>query len=150
MRSGQDHKALRLLLVEDEPLDALIFQRVLSHVDFPHTLEVVTHGEAALSHLRSGAPLPDLMLLDLNMPRMTGQEVLDHLRTDDALSALKVVVFSSARMVDEADACLEAGAVAYFEKPFSFDEYGEFTRVLRAYCLEGEPLPTYIHAQAHS
>ncbi len=100
--SAPPRRYARILLVEDSPTDAMMVRDILSQVHGHNALHVVEDGMQALQFLRregpyADAPRPDLILLDLQLPRKTGQEVLREIKTDEKLRTIPVVVLSSSR-----------------------------------------------------
>ncbi|MFB9990522.1 response regulator [Deinococcus oregonensis] len=124
-----------VLVVEDNPADVELMRVTLEDLALPHQLDWVPDGEAALAYLRQITP--QLVLLDLNMPRLGGLEVLEALR-EERLDGAVVVVFSSSAAEQDRQAALALGAAAHIIKPVSFDAFSEvFAQVLRTYA----PLP---------
>ena len=107
-----------VFLVEDNPADVLLVRVALSQVPFPVKLEVAKDGEQALKMLSSPDFEPRLIILDLNMPRMDGQSVLEHLQRQ-----IPIVVFSSTQNKSEVERALELGAREYVQKPLGFEPY---------------------------
>lgn len=116
------NRPFEILLVDDNAADVLYTQYVFEDVAFTGHLHVVGDGLGALAFLRregeyAGAPRPDLVLLDVNMPRMGGLEVLAHLRADPEWCALQVVVMTSSASEAEVWRARDTGASAYLPKP---------------------------------
>jgi CheY-like chemotaxis protein len=111
-----------LLLVEDNEADILFFRRALAKVREGVPLEVVMNGVAAVKALSadSGHPLPSLVLLDLKLPRMSGLEVLEWMRTQAPLSGVRVVVLTSSSEESDIRRAHALGASAYVVKPVDF------------------------------
>lgn len=109
-----------VLVVEDEAADVALLQLAFDQCAGWPSVEVVNNGEEALSWLRRNPEQPEWVLLDLNLPRMGGKEVLRELRKDARLDALPVVVFSSSTDVRDVVECYELGANCYVEKPYEF------------------------------
>lgn len=114
-----------VLVVEDEPADVALLQLAFEQCAQFHDVDVVNNGEQALSWLRNQATYPEWILLDLNLPRMGGKEVLRALRKDPRLEALPVVVFSSSVNLQDVTECYELGANCYVEKPYEFSKLVE-------------------------
>ena len=146
-----------ILLVEDNPADVKIMQRALSHSASRAELVVVRDGQEALDYLlRQGAytadrpnghPLPapwtcpDLIVLDLNLPRVSGAEVLRKVREAPPLSLTPVVVLSTSRHPEDVREAYAAGANTYLEKPRKFDHFVEMLRMVQQFWLEMAVLP---------
>lgn len=116
----------RLLLVEDNPADADLVREALGGLPWPVHVSTAQDGEHALATLqeagRRGA-LPDLILLDLNLPRMSGHDVLAKLKTDPALCDVPVVVLTSSSALQDSDAARALRADGFVTKPLELDEY---------------------------
>ncbi|MGH3941514.1 MAG: response regulator [Pseudonocardiaceae bacterium] len=120
-------RAINVLLVEDDPSDVLITREAFE--EHPHNrLDVVSDGAAALAYLRreqpyADAPAPDLILLDLNLPRRDGREVLAELKDDPALSHIPVVVLTTSSAEEDVLRSYQLHANAYVTKPMDFDRF---------------------------
>lgn len=126
-------KAIEILLVEDNPADILLTEEAFEEAHFPHRLHLARDGIEALSFLRrhgphAGAPTPDVILLDLNMPRMGGLEVLDVLKADDALRNIPVVVLTTSRAESDIWRSYNLHANAYIPKPVTISEFVDVIR----------------------
>ena len=118
----------RILLVEDNEADVRLTREALREAGDGVRLTAVGDGEQALAYLRrqegfSEAPRPDLVLLDLNLPRKNGREVLREIKADHRLSLIPVVVLSTSASPSDVAACYELHANAYVTKPRDFDEF---------------------------
>jgi chemotaxis family two-component system response regulator Rcp1 len=117
-----------ILLVEDNRLDVLLVQEALALHHVPAVLHVIEDGEAAIRFIDASdrdvqAPCPALVLLDLNLPKRTGAEVLRYLRRSRKCSGAKVLIVSSSDAPMERAAVQSLGANGYFRKPSSYDEF---------------------------
>lgn len=117
-----------VLLAEDDPDDQEMTRYALDECDVPTELHVVEDGEQALDFLfRRGAfaqaPRPDLVLLDLNMPRIDGRTVLERMRADPELRGLAVVVLTTSRREEEVARAYELGCNSFMNKPMDIDEF---------------------------
>jgi len=123
--------ALDILLVEDNEGDVEMTRRALSRAATPCTLAVVNNGNQALDYLHGevagGVPpgRPDLILLDINMPRMDGKTFLRTVKRDDRLKAIPVVMFTSSESPNDIRECYESFASGYVVKPFDGRQYAE-------------------------
>ena len=107
-----------VLLVEDDANDALLLQRAFHRANLTGLLRVVPDAEKAMACLESDEPTPSLLLLDLNLPRTSGLEMLEWLRAKPApLKDLPVIVLTSSRDTDDIDRAYELGANSYMAKP---------------------------------
>ncbi len=114
---------VEVFLVEDNPADVLLVRVALSQIPFPIKLEVAKDGEQALRMLNSPDFTPDLIILDLNMPRLDGQSVLQQYR-----KKTPVVIFSSTQNKAEVQEALALGAREYVQKPIGFEPYAAAVR----------------------
>jgi CheY-like chemotaxis protein len=113
-------------LIDDSPTDVLLTRRALASVGIPHELQVANDGEEGLNFLLSSdsdrSEQPDLILLDLNMPKKDGFEVLRELRAQPAISNIPVIILTSSTNRRDVERCYTLHANSYMAKPF---EYGE-------------------------
>jgi len=109
---------LRVLIVEDNPADAQILQMALERAGVPLEIVVQEDGLKAIDYLTASTRRRcDLVLLDLNLPRFSGFEVLDRIRSSEGLESLPVVVLSGSADTGDVDRCYRAGANSYVCKP---------------------------------
>ncbi len=130
-----------ILLVEDSSADAFLIQEALRQVGFEHTVEVVVDGEQALTRLRSGSR-PDLVLLDLNLPRKDGREVLAEVKTDRELCAIPVIVLTTSSAPPDVAFAYEHHANSYVRKPLGLDRLIESAAAIRDFWVRTATLPT--------
>jgi two-component system response regulator len=138
-----------ILLVEDNPADVEITRRALRESAAPVELIVVRDGQEAVDYLlRQGTHassatwrLPELILLDLNLPRLTGREVLECLRATEAFRSVPVVVLTTSNRPEDVRALYAAGANTYIVKPQDFRQFVEVLRTVRHYWLDTALLP---------
>jgi chemotaxis family two-component system response regulator Rcp1 len=127
-----DHP-LSVLLVEDDPGDVLIAREALAAGRLSTDLHVVTDGVEAMSYLRrvddyADAPRPDLILLDLNLPRKSGHEVLAEVKQDPALRRIPVVVLTTSQAQEDVAKSYDLHASVHVSKPSDFDHFTEVVR----------------------
>ena len=116
---------LRILLVEDNPADAQMLRTALGKTGLPVEITHLRDGVEAVEYLASEqkpAKCCDVVLLDLNLPRLNGFEVLEQIRSCEELKSLPVVIMSGSSNADEIDHCYQAGANSYICKPIHLDE----------------------------
>jgi len=138
-----------ILLVEDNPADIKITERALRESALPVELIVVRDGQEAVEYLtRSGMHAsnaawrrPDLILLDLNLPRLSGQEVLRRIRATPGLQTVPVIVLTTSRREEDVQAVYAAGGNTYIEKPGDFDRFIDVLRTIQRYWLDTALLP---------
>ncbi len=112
-----------ILLVEDNPGDVRLTREALRDADLSVELVDVPDGEQAMAYLRGGAERPDLVLLDLNLPKMNGLEVLDEIRADPELRDMTVIVLTTSSSARDIEACRARGVSSYVVKPLDLDEF---------------------------
>jgi CheY-like chemotaxis protein len=144
-----DRQALpptQILLVEDDPGDVVITTEALERAELVHELHTVSDGEAALDYLRRrgayvGAARPDLVLLDLNLPRVDGREVLASAKADPDLRSIPIVVFSTSEAREDIQRSYDLQANAYVSKPVDFDAFVRVVRQIDDFFLGVARLP---------
>lgn len=132
-----------ILLVEDNPDDIMLTQRALKRANILNEVAIARDGIEALEYLRcqgnfaelNGKSLPVVVLLDLNMPRMDGQEFLREIRNDESLKLLPIVVLTSSREEQDVIESYNLGANSYIQKPVDFDQFVNAIRTLGLYWL---------------
>jgi chemotaxis family two-component system response regulator Rcp1 len=142
-------RQLTVLLVEDNPRDVRLTQRAFQQAGLPHDLRVVRDGDEALAYLhREGAykdtataPRPDVILLDLNLPRMGGHELLREVKQDNRFRQVPIIVLTTSERPDDVRLAYDAGANAYLLKPVEFSRFTEVIGQLGKFWLETVELP---------
>jgi CheY-like chemotaxis protein len=128
---------LTVLLVEDNPTDVFVIKEALARTGLNIDLRIATNGHEALLYLESlvvaEKPCPALVLLDLNLPKIGGIEVLRHLRSTSPCSRTPVIVVTSSTAETDRAAVRRLGAEAYFEKPSSLSAYMELGEVVKRF-----------------
>jgi CheY-like chemotaxis protein len=122
-----------VLYAEDEDAAVFLMEMALKEAHITVTLHRVSDGEEALAFLHNRgvynrAPKPDMVLLDLNLPRKSGHEVLSSIREDEALRAVPVVIFTSSSAASDRRKSLALGAQMHITKPSSFDGFVDAIR----------------------
>jgi CheY-like chemotaxis protein len=125
---GEPGRPLSVLLVEDDPGDVLIAREAMAAGQLSTTLDVVTDGREAIAYLRrengfADAPRPDLILLDLNLPRMSGHEVLAEVKNDPQLRRIPVVVLTTSQAHEDIAKSYDLHASVHVSKPVDFDDF---------------------------
>jgi len=140
-------RPIEILLVEDSPSDAALATEALHEGRVLNNLHVVQDGEEALAFLRReepyhSAPRPDLILLDLNLPKKDGREVLAEIKSDNGLKCIPVVVLTTSR--DESDVLTAYGRYAncYLTKPIDLDKFIDMVRSVDNFWLNIVTLPS--------
>lgn len=131
------NRSIVLLLVEDSPVQQALTRRALEDSGVDAVMHVVDDGVAALEYLRhqgefskqDAHPRPDIILLDLNMPRMDGHELLEKFKQDSDLASIPVTVLTTSSADEDATASYARGANAFVTKPA---EYADFVKLFEA------------------
>jgi chemotaxis family two-component system response regulator Rcp1 len=144
----KDCPAIELLLVEDSPSDVFLTKEALKAMKAPVCLSVVTDGVEAMSFLRrqgkyGKAPRPQMILLDLNMPKKDGREVLAEIKADARLKYIPVVVLTSSSAEQDLRTAYELHANCYLVKPATFAEFKEVFERLEVFWFKTVILPPY-------
>ena len=126
-----------ILLVEDDAADAMLIEEALLEQGVARTLHTAVDGVAALEHLRTpGVDRPDLIVLDLNMPRMNGRELLAVLKADERLKVIPVVVLTTSSAPQDIAEAYRSHANAFITKPVTLDEFARAVRSIDAFFLD--------------
>lgn len=142
-------RPFQLLLIEDDPADAALFQDMLSEVDQAMRVEHAEHGQAALDSLRGRPPaeLPQLIVVDLNMPVMGGHEFLERAKALDELRHIPVLVLSTSDSTEDIHRSYHNHAGGYVVKPSTYAEYTSLLETVQAYWRGTVRLPTIAELQ---
>ncbi len=139
-------RAAVVLLVEDSQSDVRLVKEAIVECDSCVKLHVVRDGEEAMEFLMrkggfSGAPRPDIVLLDLNLPRKDGREVLREIKSCDAIKSIPVIVLSTSTDCEDVTTCYQLGASCYITKPGSVDRFIAMMRQIEEFWLDLVTLP---------
>lgn len=138
----------RILLVEDNPLDVALTRRAFSKQGSENPIRHAHDGQEAVDLLLSGSePLPTLILLDLNLPKMDGIEVLKEIRGNAALRHIPVIMLTTSARAEDVFRSYDAGANSYIVKPVDLDEFQHVVDTLRLYWTEMVTLPEPLRLQ---
>jgi CheY-like chemotaxis protein len=141
-----DGAAINLLLVEDDPGDVLMTKEALSEAKVVHRLHVVDDGEAAIAFLQrrdpfQDAPRPDLIFLDLNLPRVDGREVLSFVKNDPSLRRIPLVILTTSSADEDVAHSYDNHANAFVTKPVDFAAFIEAIKNVDDFFLMVARLP---------
>ena len=141
-----DLKHIEILLVEDSPADVLIAREALSDSKILNTLHVAEDGMEAMDFLYqrgkfASAPRPDLILLDLNLPRKNGREVLAEIKADDALKYIPVVVMTTSNAEEDVLRSYNLHANCYVVKPIEFENFVRAVKSIENFWFSVVTLP---------
>jgi CheY-like chemotaxis protein len=148
--SGRSSDKAVVLLVEDQEDDALLTKHAFSRANIRNPLHIVTNGTEAIAYLqgrdnyanRAEFPLPDLMLLDINMPNGDGFTVLRWVRAHPGLKVLRIVMLTTSDESSDIDSAYLLGANSYLVKPLDFEAYVKQIGLAIAFWFENSRTPT--------
>ena len=135
--------ARSILLVEDNAGDVRLTREALREADVSVELTAVADGEQALATLRGDAPRPDLILLDLNLPKKNGLEVLEEIKGDPALRTIPVIMLTTSSSARDIRACYERGVNCYVVKPLDLDDFTRLVQAINGFWFEVAVLPPH-------
>lgn len=152
MRVGQstfeptEIPAKEILLVEDNPGDVRLLEEAMTEAAIEHRLHVVSDGRTALEFVRQqgkydDAPRPDIVLLDLNLPQLSGDKVLEVLKGDDEYREIPVLMLTSSNAPENVRQAYRLGANAYLTKPIDPDEFVDIVESIERFWLTTATLP---------
>jgi len=135
-----------ILLVEDNPGDIRLTQEAMKESKFNNNLSIATDGVEAMKFLHKkgefeNAPMPDLVLLDLNLPKMDGREVLEQMKNDDELKKIPVVILTTSNAEKDIAKSYELHANCYINKPVDLEQFFEVVRTIENYWFNIVKLP---------
>ena len=139
-------RPIEILLVEDSPTDALLTKKAFEGARLINRLHIVEDGVEAMKFLRKEVPYaealrPDLILLDLNLPRKDGREVLAEIKSDESLKVIPVVVLTTSRAEEDILKSYKLHANCYITKPVNFDSFTEAIATLEKFWFAVVTLP---------
>jgi len=116
-------KALNILLIEDDMIEIMKLNRTISSLKLSHKITEANNGEEALKILEKKDELPDIILLDLNMPKISGIEFLNILKKDDILRYLPTIILTTSSNQKDLLECYKLGIAGYVLKPLKYEDY---------------------------
>ncbi len=139
-------RAITILLVEDNPGDVRLVQEIFREGKVCNSLEIVRDGEQAMQFLRqqgvyANAPRPDLILLDLNLPKKNGSEVLVEIKEDTRLRRIPVVVLTASQAEEDIARAYNHHANCYLTKPIDLDQFINVVQAIKSFWLSIVQLP---------
>jgi len=142
----EGERQIEVLLVEDDPGDVMMTREAFQDYKLQNQLHVVSDGAEAMEFLRqegeyAGRPRPDLVLLDLNLPRMDGRQVLEAIKSDPELASIPVVVLTTSENEDDVLRSYSLHANAYVTKPVDFARFIEVIRQIDDFFVTVVRLP---------
>jgi CheY-like chemotaxis protein len=127
-----------ILLVEDDPDDVELMIQALHDNDVPYHMETISQGDKVVPHLEQCEKLPDIVVLDLNLPKLHGREILTRLKAQPRLQSLPVVILTTASSQPERDQCLQLGADLFITKPSTVKGFNEMIAAI-VECVRQQP-----------
>jgi len=139
---------MNVLLIEDSPGDVRLTQEAFRAADVSIQLHVVTDGVEAMAFLHqeadhADAPRPDFILLDLNLPKMDGREVLARIKADAGLKTIPTVILTTSEAEDDIVSSYELQANCYLSKPVQLPDFMDLVRSVNSFWLTMAKLPTH-------
>ncbi len=146
MSDQSTSQPIEILLVEDDPGDVLMTREAFEDYKIANRLTVVSNGEDAMAYLRrrgrfTEAATPDLVLLDLNLPRRNGREVLADIKGDPSLRRIPVVILTTSEAEEDVIAAYDLHANAYVRKPVDFEQFVSAVRAIDDFFITVVRLP---------
>ena len=130
-----------ILLVEDNAGDVRLTREALLEAQVDAELVAVPDGEQALAYLRGDAAIPELILLDLNLPKKNGLEVLEEVKGDPGLRRVPVIMLTTSSSARDIAACYDRGVNCYVVKPLDLDDFTALIGAINRFWLEVAQLP---------
>jgi len=139
-------KPVEILLVEDNPMDVIVTREALSDGKVCNNLNVAQDGEEAIEFLHrkgayASAPRPDVILLDLNLPKKDGREVLSEIKNDPALRDIPVIVLTTSKAEEDVLKSYQLHANCFITKPVNLDQFTKVIRSIEGFWFEIVKLP---------
>lgn len=146
--SYERDRPFEILLIEDNSGDVLLTKEAFEEIDYKDHINVARDGEDALDYLYKRGPYerakrPDLILLDLNLPRKDGREVLQVIKQDEKLRSIPVVVLTTSKSDRDIQICYDLHANCYITKPVDFEEFLSIMKQVLDYWLKLVRLPAH-------
>jgi len=146
----ENFKIIDILIVEDNPGDARLAQEALKESKIKNQLHIVNDGMAATDFLfkrndYKDAPRPDLIILDLNLPKKDGREVLAEIKTEENLKSIPVVILTTSKAEEDILKTYNLHANCYITKPLDFDKFMEVVKSIEDFWLSVVKLPNHYY-----
>jgi CheY-like chemotaxis protein len=126
-------RCLNILLIEDDMIEVMKLNRTISKLELPHKIIEANNGEEALQFLQKKDELPDIILLDLNMPKLNGIEFLSILKKDEILRYIPTIILTTSNNQRDLLECYKIGIAGYVLKPLKYEDYVKKIQSLLAY-----------------
>ncbi|HYV94360.1 MAG TPA: response regulator [Chitinophagales bacterium] len=119
-----------ILLIEDDADDIHLLKAALESNGIPYTMKEIMSGDEVISYLKSCNELPHVIVLDLNLPKMHGKEVLKAIKEEDSLHKIPLMVLTTSNALEDKDFCLKLGANSFITKPTTQEEFNSIITTL--------------------
>jgi len=129
---------LTILLIEDDMIEVMKLNRTIAKLNYPHKIIEAKNGEDALDILYKKDSLPDIILLDLNMPKLNGIEFLEILKNNNELKYIPTIILTTSNNRKDMLECYKIGIAGYVIKPLKFDDYIEIIKRVLDYWSANE------------
>ena len=116
-------ESLKILFIEDDTIEVMKFNRVIKTLGFNHRIVEAHNGEIAMELLKDRSNLPDIIILDLNMPKMNGIEFLIFLKNDKTFKYIPTIILTTSSNHKDLKQCYEIGIAGYILKPLKYEDY---------------------------
>jgi DNA-binding NarL/FixJ family response regulator len=126
-------RSLNILLIEDDAIEVMKFNRVISAMNLRHKIIEANNGEEALTILKVKEIMPDIIILDLNMPKINGIEFLGILKADEYLKYIPAIILTTSNNRKDVMECYRIGIAGYLLKPLKYDDYMDRIKKLIEY-----------------
>jgi response regulator RpfG family c-di-GMP phosphodiesterase len=126
-------KVLKILLIEDDMIEIMKLNRTISKLKLNHKIIEANDGDIALKLLRNKDNLPDIILLDLNMPKINGIEFLNALKSNDTLKYIPTIILTTSSNHKDLHECFKIGVSGYILKPLKYEVYVEKIKKILSY-----------------
>ncbi|MGD1842709.1 MAG: response regulator [Thermonemataceae bacterium] len=150
MQNYQDQQPIVILMADDDPDDRMLTLEAFQENKLANTLQFVEDGEQLIHYLNhtngfneENAPHPDLILLDLNMPKKDGREALKEIKANEALRHIPVVVLTTSQAEEDIVKSYNLGVNSFISKPVSFEDLLQVTKTIGSYWFNIVVLPTH-------
>ena len=126
-------KSLNILLIEDDAIEVMKFNRVLKTLNLNHKIIEANNGEEAIDVLKTKEIIPDIIILDLNMPKLSGIEFLSILKNDDVLKYIPSIILTTSSNHKDMLECYKIGIAGYVLKPLKYEDYVDRVKKMLEY-----------------
>lgn len=130
--------SLKILLIEDDMIEIMKMKRVMGSLNLNHQIIEANNGEEAIEILKSSKELPDIILLDLNMPKMNGIEFLGILKANEKFKYIPSIILSTSNNKHDLKECYKIGIAGYIIKPLKYEDYTRKIEKLLSYWSDNE------------